>query len=94
MKAAAVSGERLVVAGGFTTLTDLSATGDIRFLQPIGLTEPDAGEQALQPRGGMAALLLNNDTILLAGGKSSEGDLGDTKGLLEIYTPSNLLPLE
>ncbi len=89
----APAGNRVVVLGGFTG-TDLTATDDIRYYKAgTGLIPPDSAGK-LTARGGMGAVLLDNDTMLIAGGISAAADLAtDQAGTLEVYTPSNLLPI-
>ena len=99
--AQAPSGNLLTVVGGFTAsaTNSLEPTGDVRFLYSTGEDQyelrlpPETESVFATPRGGMASLLLDNDTILMAGGIQGPGDLPldkDEAGALEIYTPSLL----
>ncbi len=101
--AAAPAGDRLVVLGGFTGTGDLAPTDNIRFLDGsgtgadatyTGFKDPPSTEEAFLARGGMGSILLDNDTVLIAGGVASADDMrSDAPGALEVYTPSNLLPV-
>ncbi len=101
--AAAGAGDRLAVVGGFTSGTSLEPTDSVRLIDIVrsggsnsytGFTEPKPGELFGVARGGMAATLLDNDTILIAGGIGAVDDLSaEAPGALEVYTPSHLLPI-
>jgi hypothetical protein len=92
--AAAPDGDRLVVLGGFTS-NELEPTSDIRHFQSdAGWVGAPEDEGAFNARGAMGYILLDNDAILLLGGINAKADLqADEAGALEVYTPSNLLPL-
>ena len=92
--AGAAGGERLTVVGGFTG-NDLATTADVRHFnaEKRQFEVPTGGEEAFVPRGGMGFVLMDNDTILVAGGIGAATDLGAPEtGSLEVYTPSNLFP--
>ena len=83
-----------MVAGGFSSATQLTATGSVRFLSPTGFVSPPDTEEAFAPRGGFRTTLLDNDSLLLVGGIGSAADLGDGQaGNIEVYAPSNI-PVE
>ena len=105
--AAAPAGDRLVIAGGFSNGSALEPTASVRLIEIVkarskddptvktsytGLVGP-VSEADFVARGGVGAVLLDNDTLLLAGGISAAADLDGGAGTLEVYTPSNLLPV-
>lgn len=87
--AASLGGDNFVVMGGFTD-NALGLASDVRFLEPAGLVPPDA-EHGFDARGGMAHIVLENDSLLLVGGVAKLTDL-DSAGLgaFEIYSPDSL----
>jgi hypothetical protein len=89
--AQAPAGRHLTVIGGFTG-TSFEVTGDVRFYNPgVGLVPPPDTESPFLARGGMASILLGNDTLLISGGISGVNDLTiDQAGVIEVYTPSHI----
>lgn len=96
--AAAPATDRLAIVGGFTG-TDLTATASAVHLAynadgGIAALVDAATEETFLARGGMTTVLLDNDTALLVGGIEKQDDLTTPQaGAIQVYTPSNLLPL-
>lgn len=86
----APSGDALTILGGFTGV-GFNAVAEPRYYDAKqgGLVSLAQDEAAIA-RGGMGSILMDNDTILMAGGISVESDLSvDQNGVIEVYTPSS-----
>ena len=88
--AQAPSGKHLTILGGFTGM-NFSAVSEARYYdEEQGGLVKFADDEPPAARGGMASLLMDNDTMLLVGGINGENDLTiDEPGVIEVYTPSS-----